>query len=371
MQRPIRARRAPCRGTAATLPAAGHTVVRNPRLRHPPGSPAAHAGPDDRPGRTGEERGLLASAHPGCGPDGISTSCLGGGNRADGPGGIGLLDHDTFDVPRAWKTDRGPQWLATTPGGKRIYLTNSLYGSWDDQFYPDGVDSWLAKIDTDPHVGGGPRIDDASSPTARTFAACACTRSGSRTATPPPIPTATGKTVGRAGHCPASLRLSGTSPASQGEPGSGCDGRGRGWLSTGRAAQPRSSPDVHAGRAQQEQRHAGRGSLAGRGRSRHRGHRLRPAGFTGGVPATVTRDPTHRDAGAGRLRRACGFARAERGAGGRGVDPLYSDLLDPASPPSELGKAALWHPRISTRTSHDVIRSPTGSATYRLAGVTY
>jgi hypothetical protein len=22
--------------------------------------------------------------------------------------------------------------------GKRIYLTNSLYGSWDDQFYPDG-----------------------------------------------------------------------------------------------------------------------------------------------------------------------------------------------------------------------------------------
>ena len=23
--------------------------------------------------------------------------------------------------------------------GKRIYLTNSLYGSWDDQFYPDGV----------------------------------------------------------------------------------------------------------------------------------------------------------------------------------------------------------------------------------------
>jgi len=44
--------------------------------------------------------------------------------------------------------------------GKRIYLTNSLYGSWDDQFYPDGVGSWLAKIDTDPHAGGGLRIDD-------------------------------------------------------------------------------------------------------------------------------------------------------------------------------------------------------------------
>jgi len=39
-------------------------------------------------------------------------SCLGGGNGADGPGGIALLDHDTFDVLRAWETDRGPQYLA-------------------------------------------------------------------------------------------------------------------------------------------------------------------------------------------------------------------------------------------------------------------
>ena len=23
--------------------------------------------------------------------------------------------------------------------GKRVYFTNSLYGAWDDQFYPDGV----------------------------------------------------------------------------------------------------------------------------------------------------------------------------------------------------------------------------------------
>ena len=42
----------------------GHTVVRDPRLRHPPGSPAADAGPDDRRGRAGQERGLLAAAHP-------------------------------------------------------------------------------------------------------------------------------------------------------------------------------------------------------------------------------------------------------------------------------------------------------------------
>ena len=36
-----------------------------------------------------------------CGPDGIFVSCLGGGNGADGPGGIALLDRETFDVLRA------------------------------------------------------------------------------------------------------------------------------------------------------------------------------------------------------------------------------------------------------------------------------
>ena len=43
-----------------------------------------------------------------CGPDGIFVSCLGAGNSDEGPGGIALLDHDTFEVLRAWETDRGP-----------------------------------------------------------------------------------------------------------------------------------------------------------------------------------------------------------------------------------------------------------------------
>jgi len=50
----------------------------------------------------------------------------------------------------------GPQMAEVSRDGQRIYLTNSLYRSWDDQFYPDGVGAWLAKIDTDPHAGGGP-----------------------------------------------------------------------------------------------------------------------------------------------------------------------------------------------------------------------
>jgi selenium-binding protein 1 len=47
-----------------------------------------------------------------CGPDGVFVTCLGGGNGQDGPGGIALLDHNTFDVLRAWESDRGPQYLA-------------------------------------------------------------------------------------------------------------------------------------------------------------------------------------------------------------------------------------------------------------------
>jgi methanethiol oxidase len=48
----------------------------------------------------------------------------------------------------------GPQMVEVSRDGRRVYLTNSLYGAWDDQFYPDGVGAWMAKIDTDPSVGG-------------------------------------------------------------------------------------------------------------------------------------------------------------------------------------------------------------------------
>ena len=44
-----------------------------------------------------------------CGPSGIFLSTLGGANGADGPGGVALIDHDTFEVTRAWETDRGDQ----------------------------------------------------------------------------------------------------------------------------------------------------------------------------------------------------------------------------------------------------------------------
>jgi selenium-binding protein 1 len=40
----------------------------------------------------------------------------------------------------------------------RFSFTNSLYAAWDEQFYPDGVGSWMVKLDADPQ--GGIRFDE-------------------------------------------------------------------------------------------------------------------------------------------------------------------------------------------------------------------
>ena len=48
----------------------------------------------------------------------------------------------------------GPQMVEVSRDGKRVYVSNSLYGAWDDQFYPDGVGAWVAKLDVDAGNGG-------------------------------------------------------------------------------------------------------------------------------------------------------------------------------------------------------------------------
>jgi selenium-binding protein 1 len=52
----------------------------------------------------------------------------------------------------------GPQMVEVSRDGKRIYFTNSLYSPWDEQFYPDGVKSWMVKLDADPK--GGMKLDE-------------------------------------------------------------------------------------------------------------------------------------------------------------------------------------------------------------------
>jgi selenium-binding protein 1 len=50
----------------------------------------------------------------------------------------------------------GPQMLQLSRDGKRLYVTNSLYSSWDNQFYPDlgKKGSYLLQIDCDTAKGG-------------------------------------------------------------------------------------------------------------------------------------------------------------------------------------------------------------------------
>jgi methanethiol oxidase len=47
----------------------------------------------------------------------------------------------------------GPQMVEVSRDGKRVYFTNSLYAVWDEQFYPDGVGSWMVKLEAEPQGG--------------------------------------------------------------------------------------------------------------------------------------------------------------------------------------------------------------------------
>src|SRR5918992_1584400 len=47
-----------------------------------------------------------------------------------------------------------PQMVEVSRDGRRVYFTNSLYASWDDIFYPDGVGAWMARVDANTESGG-------------------------------------------------------------------------------------------------------------------------------------------------------------------------------------------------------------------------
>ena len=47
----------------------------------------------------------------------------------------------------------GPQMVEVSRDGRRVYFTNSLYGAVDPQFYPEGLDGWMVKLDAAPDGG--------------------------------------------------------------------------------------------------------------------------------------------------------------------------------------------------------------------------
>jgi selenium-binding protein 1 len=50
----------------------------------------------------------------------------------------------------------GPQMIQLSLDGRRLYVTNSLYSTWDNQFYPE-LRSWLLRVNCSPD--GGMQVD--------------------------------------------------------------------------------------------------------------------------------------------------------------------------------------------------------------------
>jgi selenium-binding protein 1 len=66
-------------------------------------------------------------------------------------GGIAARAAHPKDPSR--RLNGGPQMVEVSRDGKRVYFTNSLYASWDAQFYPEGIESWMVKLDARPEGG--------------------------------------------------------------------------------------------------------------------------------------------------------------------------------------------------------------------------
>jgi methanethiol oxidase len=63
----------------------------------------------------------------------------------------GIVSH--AEHPKGGALNGAPQMVEMSRDGQRIYFSNSLYGSWDAQFYPEGVRGWVAKADANPTGG--------------------------------------------------------------------------------------------------------------------------------------------------------------------------------------------------------------------------
>jgi methanethiol oxidase len=69
----------------------------------------------------------------------------------------GIASHASH--PRRGPLNGGPQMVEVSRDGRRVYFSNSLYASWDAQFYPEGIRGWIAKVDAMPE--GGITVDPA------------------------------------------------------------------------------------------------------------------------------------------------------------------------------------------------------------------
>ena len=97
---------------AALPPRARAALVADPRRRRQgrPGQPEDRQGHRGR--RTSPGAPATAARTPSTAAPTASTSRRSAAPDGDGPGGVFLLDHDSFDPLGRWEIDRGPQELA-------------------------------------------------------------------------------------------------------------------------------------------------------------------------------------------------------------------------------------------------------------------
>ena len=69
----------------------------------------------------------------------------------------GIVERTAHPHAPGRRLNGGPQMVEVSRDGRRVYFTNSLYSTIDDQFYPDGIKSWMVKLDANPE--GGITID--------------------------------------------------------------------------------------------------------------------------------------------------------------------------------------------------------------------
>lgn len=67
----------------------------------------------------------------------------------------GIVSHAAH--PASGPLNGGPQMVEVSRDGRRIYFTNSLYAAVDPQFYPEGINGWMVKLDVPPE--GGLEVD--------------------------------------------------------------------------------------------------------------------------------------------------------------------------------------------------------------------
>jgi methanethiol oxidase len=67
----------------------------------------------------------------------------------------GIVSHASH--PNGGTLNGGPQMVELSRDGRRVYLSNSLYASWDAQFYPEGIRGWVTRLDASPE--GGLQVD--------------------------------------------------------------------------------------------------------------------------------------------------------------------------------------------------------------------